>query len=398
MRKKDRLIKEAFEIYQSANQEEIAGGKKGRGEIEYTEGFEDKICRCIEKLEITNPRQKARKICIGILLLFVVCISGGFLIYHHVHKSVNATKEIDALYREAYGRLTKLGYSPGTVQANGSNLRYTVVRLNTEMADKLEASNIKYHKVEDENLKTMSAAGGLEGGICGTGIDWTVWNVYELSDRDSNYYYILKDNGEQIALARYAGVSMYVKEDNRADVEEVCKKVYGIESAKDIRTVTLERYQSKSENNPEKLVAMYTKEQSKKYILSLFQQNNIIREAWEGYDEEEGNETNADVRWQPIEKLKQKGWKDAVELMPENCYLLALENKYHENFLMGVVKEGDKVQIFVDMKQQTGYTTSQAQSDEITETTFDGDAYCVQLSSETQKEIADWIDKAEVGN
>lgn len=390
MRKKDRLIKEAFEVYQSANQEGFAGWQKKTEEIEYTEGFEDKICHCIEKLEIANPRQKARKICIGILLLFVVCISGGFLNYHHNHKPVNVTKEIDALYREAYERLNKLGYSPRTGYANGSNLKYDVVRLNTEMANKLEASDIKYRKVEDEKLKTMSET---EGADCWNDMDWTVWNVYELSDRDSNYYYILKDNGEQVALARYAGVRLSGNEDERTDAEGVCKEIYDIESAKDIRSITLERYQAKSENDSEKLVAMYTEEQAIDYILSFFQQNNVIRSAWEGSEDEE-----ADVRWQPIEELRQKGWKDAVGLMPENCYLLALENKYHENFLMGVVKEGEKVQIFVDMAQQIGNTTLQIQSDVFAEMDFDVDVYCLQLSAKTQKEIADWIDKAEDGN
>ena len=47
MRKEDRLIKEAFEVYQSAGVEGLVGGKGREEGIEYTEGFEDRIYHCI---------------------------------------------------------------------------------------------------------------------------------------------------------------------------------------------------------------------------------------------------------------------------------------------------------------------------------------------------------------
>lgn len=370
MRKKDRLIKEAFEVYQSANQKDDTEGQKKEMEIEYTEGFEDKIYRCIEKLNIVNPRQKARKIWLGILLILLIGISGGFLLCYHSHKPVNATKEIDALYKEARERLEKQGCAPtGSVSAKGSNINYSVIRLDKELTNRLKASDIKYQKVKEKSLKEMTQSWG---GCC-MGYDLTVWNAYELSDRDSHYYYILKDDSGQLAIARYAGAEIGNEKKDRADTEEVCKKIFGIESAKDIRSITLERYQAKSKEEPEKLVAMYVGEQEKSYILSFFRQDNLIYNVRE--KGEQGDEGYADVRWQPIEKLRSKKWEDAVKLMPQNCYLLALENKYHENFLVGVVKDGDRVQIFTDMMH--------------------GQEQCMQLSSEEQEEIAQWIDKAE---
>ena len=136
-------------------------------------------------------------------------------------------------------------------------------------------------------------------------------------------------------------------------------------------------------------MAVYTKEEDKAQILSFFCQDNKIHGIWE---EGEGFK---DVSWQPIDALQKKGWKEAVEEMPEKCYLIALENKYRENFLMGVVKEGEKVQVFVDMQQQRGNTKYYRLNDVVIDVGVDINVYCAEFSEKGQQEIAGWIQKAD---
>ncbi|RKI40628.1 hypothetical protein D7V86_05285 [bacterium D16-51] len=386
MRKEDRLIKEAFEVYQSAGVEGLAGGK-GRGEeMEYTEGFEDRIYRCIERLHITNPRQKARRLYLGILVLLVVCISGGFLAWRQLYKPVRATKQFAALFSERQKELAEAGAAPGIAYEEGSSLKYEFVYLDDDFSNRLENSGISYQKAE----------GGLKMQVQEYPLlreeevrDSKEWEVYRLSDRESKYYYVLKNGDGDVALARYAGVRLEKTGEERANMERICKEVYGIASAKDIRSITLERYQGRSSAEPDKLMAVYTKEEDKEYILSFFCQDNKVHGAWES---EEGL---GDVSWQPIDALKKKGWKEAVEEMPEKCYLLALENRYHENFLMGIVKEEERVQVFVDMQQQRGNTKYYMSNDVVMDVGSDIDVYCVELSKEEQQEAAEWIQKAD---
>lgn len=387
MRKKDRLIKEAFEVYQSVGLGDYAKKQKGGEEMEYTEGFEERIYNCIKKMHIVNPRQKARRIYLGILMLFVVCISAGFLTYHHLNRPVRVTKEFARLYQEGKKRLEDAGTEPGIAYEKGSNLKYEVVLLDTELSNKLESSDIPYQKESSAQLmKSQTKPLLREEEETGGG----EWEVYNLSDRDSRYYCVLKNGNGDYALARYAGVRLEKDGQERADMEEVCREVYNITDAEDIRSITLERYQGKSKAEPDKMIAVYTKEKEKEGILSFFQQENTIYGAWEAY-----SHGYADNSLQPITELQKLGWQEAVEYMPENCYLLALENVYHENLLMGIVKDGEQVQIFVDMQQQRGNTKYYMLSDVVFDVGSDIDVYCVQLSEDEQKEIAKWIRNAE---
>ena len=277
MRKEDRLIKEAFEVYQSAGVEGLVGGKGREEGIEYTEGFEDRIYHCIEKLHITNPRQKARRVYLGVLVLLVVCISGGFLAWHQLYKPVRATKQFAALFSERQKELEEAGAAPEIVYEEGSSLKYELVYLDHDDTNKLENSGISYQKAE----------GGIKMQVQEYPLlreeevrESREWEAYRLSDRESKYYYVLKNGNGDVALARYAGVRLEKTGEERADMEKICKDVYGIASAKDIRSITLERYQGKSNAEPDKLMAVYTKEEDKAQILSFFCQDNKIHGIW----------------------------------------------------------------------------------------------------------------------
>ena len=61
MRKRDQMIRDAFAVYQAAEEKEYRQKDQKQEEF-YTEGFEDKIYQCIQNLPIQNPWAKAHKI------------------------------------------------------------------------------------------------------------------------------------------------------------------------------------------------------------------------------------------------------------------------------------------------------------------------------------------------
>ena len=156
-------------------------------------------------MHIVNPHQKARRLYLGILMVLVVCISGGFLTYYYKERPVRTTKELEKLYQDGQEWLENAGAVPEIVYEKGSNLKYEVIYLNTELSNRLEASDIPYRKAEAaEGVRLMKTQkrpflreeediGGVE------------WEVYSLSDRESRYYYVLKNGNNDYALARYAG-------------------------------------------------------------------------------------------------------------------------------------------------------------------------------------------------
>lgn len=381
MQKKDKLLKEAFSVYQSANMEKYDENVSGRDEFpEYTEGFEDRIYHCIERMHITNPRAKARRIKFAILGMIALCCIGIFLFYQYKHKPVEVTKQLENLFQEAYE--WHCGYDPEYIPPKvfekGKGLRYEAILLNTELVEKVEKLDLPCRKTG----KIMSNG---YSDFCGTGVG-PYWNVYELTDRKSHYYYILKDNAGQMAIARYVSVwNGYEAQEDRLGTDTICKEIFGVETAKDIRSVTLERYQAKSESDPERLMAMYTSKRDKENILSVFGRKNSIYQVGENEEEDVTEKSHSD------EKLSEKSWADAIADTPENCYLLGIENKYHETFLLGIVAVGENVQVFVDIHGK-GTQEKMVLGDVVL---LSDAMYYAELSDEQKKQIGEWIKKAE---
>ena len=129
MGKKDKLLKEAFLVYQSANTKHSESESSAMKDLpEYTEGFEDKIYRCIERMHITNPQEKAKKIKVAVFGLLILCCLGVFFFYKYKHKPVEATKQLEELFQEAYDwHYTHEDYIPERVYEEGSDLQYEVL-------------------------------------------------------------------------------------------------------------------------------------------------------------------------------------------------------------------------------------------------------------------------------
>ena len=87
-----------------------------------------------------------------------------------------------------------------------------------------------------------------------------------------------------------------------------------------------------------------------------------------------------------------KDWKEVIEAMGEKCYILSIENRYHESFCLGIAVEGETVQVFTGIfaeKELSGTTLAD-------ETAFVyRDTRCVEFSKEQQKNIQEWITAAE---
>lgn len=383
MRKKDRMIKDAFAVYQSEKEKENCQNDTSK-EVFYTEGFEDKIYQCIQNLPIKNPREKAHRIWIMLLAVLILCIGTFFGVYHASQKSVRATAQIEKIYEQAEKRMKKLssGRQMYVIKDGDSSKLYQIQMLNSALEKKLQESDIRYEqKSKLTFLSVSSCSQYLSSGTtyqavaCYTSQAMAQqWKGYTLSDRQSKQYYLLKNTSGDMAIAKYCGIWLNAESEKKETVQNVLKDVFDIQKAEDVRSISLERYQAKSEAEPDKLIAAYVKKEEKKQILSYFDNDSVIHSI-----EMDNREASADSTGslQPIEKLRQKGWDAAVKLVPKQCYYLGIENKYHEMYLMGIVKEGQKIQIFVNQKRT------------------DAIGFSIQLSVEKQKQIAEWIDRAE---
>lgn len=386
MRKKDRMIKDAFAVYQSEKEKENCQNDTSK-EVFYTEGFEDKIYQYIQNLPIKNPREKAHRIWITLLAVLILCIGTFFGVYHASQKSVRATAQIEKIYEQAAERMEKL--SPGkqmyVIRDDDGSKLYQIQVLNSPLEKKLQSSDVSYQREKKLTfLSVSSCAQYLSNGIrdeaivcyqsCASQMMTQQWRGYTLSDRQSKQYYILKKTSGEMAIAKYCGISLNVETKKKESVQTILKDVFGIRKADDVRSISLECYQAKSEAEPDKLIEAYVRKEAKQQILSYFGKDSVIHDIGNNHSE---HWSEPDSSWQPIEKLQQKGWDSAVKLVPKQCYYLGIENQYHETYLMGIVKEGEKVQVFVDQKRT------------------DTIGFSVQLSEDTQKQMAEWIDKTE---
>lgn len=366
MRKKDKLIKEAFQVYQTGNStdEEM--------DDFYSEGFEDKIFYKIEKMNIRNPRKKAKLIYTALIAGCLLLVAVGVFCYYRGHTNIRTTERIEKLWKEACdagetgGIRTRYLYPKDDTDTGKNRLatQYRMAVLTQEQSNELEKYKIDCKK-EDVVVKGNAAEMGAFDNM---GMLEDDREVYCLADRKSKKYLIIKDNEEgTTAIAKFNGVGKSETIENQVTVKDVLENIYDIKTVDDIRSVTLERYQAKSKDEPEKLVAMYTKEEQKEIFLSYFQKENLLKiistdNYEEESEEEEGREASSEGKSNATEEesngleegissgTQQKDWREITTEFPENCYLLAFENKDKENYLMGVFTDGECVQVYSDLE------------------------------------------------
>lgn len=355
MRRKDKVIKEALQIYQQEKKETLPVYQE-----EERDSFEDRIYEKIRKMDIPNPRRKAHMVSLAIMVVFVVAIGMFFMQYRNKNRVSNTTKMIEKLYQEGSTDGSKYGIDVlrGTIRQEKKEYIYLIRYLSSTQKNALRKVAYK---------KTSYTLEQKQGGKTGTAIvcyarapyhnqKEKTWKVYQLSDRKSHCYYILKDKDENMAIAKYVFAWQGLKG------KDVLKDKFAIQKGEDIRSVTLERYRARSKENTDRIVAVYTKEQEKANILQAIKKiNQNSKEPKAG--KEDGFNAH-EVSWDEISSKK-----------PADCYYLTIENRQKEKWILGVYCSGKECIFYQYGKYNTGDHFEVAESD--------------------LKWVCDWIKKAD---
>lgn len=316
MRRKDKVIKEALQIYQQEKKETLPVYQE-----EERDSFEDRIYEKIKKMDIPNPRKKAHMVSLAIMVVLVVAIGVFFIQYRNKNRVTNTTKMIEKLYQEGSKDNSKYGIDTlrGTIKQGKKKYIYQVQYLSNAQKNTLRKT--AYQKTAYTLVQKQSVYTGMVMGSQANAGDRKpkekTWQVYQLSDRKSSCYYILKDKEENMAIAKY----VYAWQGAKG--KDILEDKFAIQKAKDIRSVTLERYKARSKENTDRIVAIYTKEQEKANILQMVEKIVSNSDELKGSDQEAFNAHFA-------------SWKETTSKRPQDCYYLTIENRQKEKWILGV--------------------------------------------------------------
>lgn len=367
--KRERAIREAFQVYHSAQNQEM--GKKqgqergfqqgdlGQGE-EYLEDFrenegEERIYRMIEKLPIENPRRKARRIWIGGMAAVLLCVLAVCMAHYIGEKPSRITRVLQEVYSTS-GKRLEAGESNPLFTWDG--LVYQCHYLTGEEQRILRRKGVTYQKAEKDIL------GDLRLQDC---------QVYDIAGRESRQFILVEDNNQQVFLGKFIGYKNW--QDRQASGEavsgtsddvsqekgihylgDILEEVMGIHSPEDIRTVTLERSKAVRGDDPEKMVAMWTKREDREWFWQFFQGKHEI---WSPYPR--GKETQEELR-----RLREQGmpitygrgmsrWQSQVlNKIPEQAFYLEIENQQHEVFILGLLLEDGRAELWMEPLEEWG--------------------------------------------
>ncbi len=396
MKKEEKKIKEAFAAYQSEKwdrQKRSADRNRFYEEqFESRDGLEEKIFGCIDRMKIPNPRKKARRIYLGILTACVAIFVVAVTVYQNSQKNVLLTKELESVYSQLSEEYQELvGAEPQLVWAEteqGSLYCYQIFTLPAHLEKELRKKAggfVKRDMAVSESL--LSHVGTTASYSCYVNeefVDKEQWEIYGFQGRESNEYCIFKSSGT--FLGKYYNTSgtvfsdpesathLYV--DFRTDrnsfagsAESILRDIYGIRDENDVRNVTLERYQAKSRREPEKLQAVYTRSAAKKFFLEAVKGKILPVQLWA--EQEIHQDYIGGIHCDYL------SWQECVIRLPEKCYLLGIENKMHETWIMGLAQLDDRLVIFADVKKK------------------EDTVGCIVLEKSAEKELLEAISKAE---
>ena len=134
MRRKDKVIKEALQIYQQEKKETLPVYQE-----EERDSFEDRIYEKIRKMDIPNPRRKAHMVSLAIMVVFVVAICIFFMQYRNKNRVSNTTKMIEKLYQEGSTDGSKYGIDVlrGTIRQEKKEYIYLIRYLSSTQKNAL---------------------------------------------------------------------------------------------------------------------------------------------------------------------------------------------------------------------------------------------------------------------
>lgn len=140
MRRKDKVIKEALQIYQQEKKETLPVYQE-----EERDSFEDRIYEKIRKMDIPNPRRKAHMVSLAIMVVFVVAIGIFFMQYRNKNRVSNTTKMIEKLYQEGSTDGSKYGIDVlrGTIRQEKKEYIYLIRYLSSTQKNALRKAAYK---------------------------------------------------------------------------------------------------------------------------------------------------------------------------------------------------------------------------------------------------------------
>lgn len=355
--KKEKAIRQAFQIYDSAKVKS-AGRRQGEGlgyseasgaEMEcYLEGFEEsrmeeRICRMIEKLPIENPKKKARRIWVCGVTAILLCVLAGCMVHYAKEKPVRMTRALQEVYRTAGERVEGQGNS--FVTSDG--IIYQCYFLTKDEEDILIKSGISYQKAEE--IIADDFADAFQEGL----------QAHCISGRKSRQFILLKDRNQQTCLGKFIGYKYWRSQAASLDSEsdekmygmgDILEKVMDIDSPEDIRSVTLERSQAVSKEEPDKMVAMWTGKEELKWMYDFFAgQSMIWSPAPKGRETAEEREKYMEEGMAVTSGKNLRHWKSQVlKQIPEQAFYLEIENQNRELLILGLLLEGDRAELWLE--------------------------------------------------
>lgn len=364
--KKDQAIREAFQIYDSAKVQSSArrqrdgtesSGASG-GEMErYLEGYEEsgmeeRICRMIEKLPIQNPQKKARRIWICSVAAVLLCVLAGCMAHYVKEKPVRMTRALQEVYKTASKRT---GQGNSFVTSEG--IMYQCHFLTKDEEDILKESGIRYRKAGE--IVADNFADDSQEGL----------QAYSILGRTSRQFILLKYSDQQISLGKFIGYKCWRSRAAVLDSKsagkiygmgDILEKVMGIGSPEDIRSVTLERSQAVSKEEPDKMVAMWTGEEGRKWMYDFFAGQSVV---WsptpKDREETEEREKYLEEGMSITCGKNLRHWKSQIlKQIPEQAFYLEIENQNRELLILGLLLEGDRAELWLEPLEEWRNTPS----------------------------------------
>lgn len=359
--KKDQEIRKAFQIYDSAKAQSSEshqgdGPESPRtsgGEMEqYLErfeesGMEERIYRLIEKLPIENPKRKARRIWICGVAAVVLCILAGCMVHYAKQEPVRMTRALQEVYRTAGERCLE-GQGNSFVTSQG--IMYQCFYLTQDEEDTLKKSGISYRRAEGIVPDVSDDfADDLQEGV----------QAYRILGRKSQQFILLKDRNQQTCLGKFIGYKYWWSQEALLDSKnagkmygmgDILEKVMGIESPEDIRSITLERSQAVSKEEPDRMVAMWTGEEEREWMYDFFHgENRIWSPAPKGKETAEEKKRHREEGMAITSGKYLDYWKSEVlAQIPEQAFYLEIENQNRELLILGLLLEGNRAELWLE--------------------------------------------------
>ncbi len=406
--RKDRTIREAFQIYDSARvRSSISQQGYGMGSSEtsdtemdrYLEGFdegkmEERICRMIEKLPIENPKRKARKIWICGVAAILLCVLAGCMAHYVKEKPVRMTRALQKVYKTAEKRADGVG----NCFVTDEGIMYQCYFLTDGEEDALQDSGIRYRKTKEIVADDYADEFDMS------------FQTYCILGRRSRQYILLKDRNQQMCLGKFIGYKYWRSKAASLDSKDaetmygmgdILEKVMDISSPEDIRSITLERSQAVSKEEPDKMVAMWTGEEERKWMLDFFQgKNRIWSPAPKSKETAEERKKYREEGMAITFEKNLRHWKSQVlAQIPQQAYYLAIENQNRELLILGLLLDGDRAELWLEpleewshMPQEIGqYTQKLGILPELSQADVRNGVIC--LSIEDQKLLSNAMRK-----